>query len=261
MEILAEGTAAETKARKAVSDGPTPAERAKAEREAKAELGPEPNPPVGARRHQDRRTVDEEGNRIPTLEERQAHYKERLLAKIDEKLAGVVKERNASKWALSLAEQEVVALDPAVRQARTKLARFMAEQHKLSWWALMWASQSGHKGWFMQLWEQDRLRSIILLAGATVFALAALRPSWNAHRVLRSRNVYDSPAGRAWLWDGPRPTTIEEWNAFSGQPNWAARVQAIGYHVDFGRTILELSAVAVVTVALVLLLKRQARNP
>lgn len=79
-----------------------------------------------ARKPPDRRTVDEKGNALPTAEERQARYKQRLLETARRELAGEpTPARAPSKWELTPEQRRQVEQDPEVRAARIELARKM----------------------------------------------------------------------------------------------------------------------------------------
>lgn len=78
----------------------------------------------------------------PTLEDKQARYKERLLQRIGEIMAGTTKEKKKSKWELTPEQRKQVERDPAVQAAARELARVMQEQRKDGWLTYLLALRS-----------------------------------------------------------------------------------------------------------------------
>lgn len=66
----------------------------------------------------------------PELAEKMAHYKERVMKRIGEKMAGVDQARKPSKWELGTAERAQVDADPEVRAARIALSRHLTKLHR-----------------------------------------------------------------------------------------------------------------------------------
>lgn len=134
LEITGKGAAAEAAAIDRIQGDDktqTAKARRKAEREAKQELGPEPGGETSKSRL-DRAKAAAKPD--PTLAEKQARYRQKLLAKIEEKMQGFEKKPKAkSKWELTAAERAEVDNDPAVKQARIELARKMMRLDRSSW--------------------------------------------------------------------------------------------------------------------------------